>query len=302
MSNKDYYQILGVSKDADEQAIKRAYRKLARKYHPDVSKEANAEQRFKEVGEAYEVLSNSQKRAAYDQYGSQWKAASGGGAHGGWQNSSGFNGSNPFGGQGDFGDFFENIFGQRSGGFSGFNQQGGAFRQSGEDVNARITIDVADSYSGAQRPISFRSPNGESRSLNVRIPKGIKPGQKIRLSGQGGAGSNGGAAGDLYLEVRFDPNSPYQIDGSDVSYQLSVAPWDAALGAKVSVPLPDGKMIDMKIPANSSGGRKLRLKGRGLPGKVPGDLYIELQIELPKADNDQARQAYQAFKNAFHLK
>lgn len=300
MSNKDYYQILGVSRDASEQDIKRAYRKLARKYHPDVSKEADAEQRFKEVGEAYEVLGNAEKRAAYDQFGSQWKAASGAGAGaGGWQG--GFGGGNPFGDQAGFGDFFEDIFGRQGGGFSGFGRQGHGrgFARPGEDVNASITIDVADSYQGVQRSLSLRGNNGQVRSLSVKVPKGIKAGQKIRLAGQGGPGSNGGPNGDLFLEVKFDPNSRYRVDGNDVYYSLPVAPWEAALGAKVSVPLPDGKTIDMKIPQNSSGGRKLRLKGRGLPGRTPGDLYIELQIELPKADSDKAKQAYQAFKEAF---
>lgn len=304
MSTKDFYSILGVSRSASEQEIKKAYRRLARKYHPDVSKEPDAEQRFKEIGEAYEVLSNKQKRAAYDQFGSQWKAASGAGAGSGhWQHTQG--GSSPFGasGNGGFGDFFENIFGQGGfggqsrGGFGGFESSRG-FSQTGDDVEAQITIDIADSYLGASRPMTLNI-GGQRRTLNVKIPAGIKDGQKIRLAGQGKPGMGNGQNGDLLLQVHFRKDGYYRVDGSDVYYILQVAPWEAALGEKVSVPLPDGKHVDVKIPPSSSGGRKMRLRGRGLPAKQPGDFYVELQILLPKADTDKAKRAYAAFRQAF---
>ncbi|MFM2483834.1 DnaJ C-terminal domain-containing protein [Celerinatantimonas yamalensis] len=289
MSAKNYYDILGVARDASEPEIKKAYRRLAKKYHPDVSKEPDAEQHFKEVGEAYEALSDPQKRAAYDQFGSQWKAA-GAGAR-----QSQHAGGQPFSGAG-FGDFFEQAFGQR-GGFSGFEGSRG-FQQTGEDIHSKIAIDVRDSYLGGQRSMTLNVA-GQRRTLNVKIPRGIKAGQKVRLAGQGYVGRHGGPNGDLFLEIDFLESDVYRVEGTDVFYTLAIAPWDAALGAKVSVPLPDEKQVEMTIPANSSGGRKMRLRGRGLPAKVPGDLYIELQILLPKADNEKARQAYQTFKEAF---
>lgn len=303
MSDKNYYSILGVSRDASDQDIKKAYRRLARKYHPDVSKEANAEQHFKEIGEAYEVLGDKQKRAAYDQFGSHWKTTGGsGGAQ--WQNSGG---GNPFGSAGGagFGDFFENIFGQGGSPFSGnqgfggqSGRRGAGFSQQGESIESTITIDVSDSYQGTTRSMNL-NVGGQRRTLSVKIPKGIKAGQKIRLSGQGNPGMGQGQNGDLFLKVEFNRDDRYRVDGHNVYYTLQVTPWEAALGEKVSVPLPDGKHVDVKIPANSSGGRKMRLRGRGLPAKQVGDFYIELQILLPKADTEQAKKAYQAFRDAF---
>lgn len=306
MEFKDYYQILGVSKDATQDEIKRAYRKLARKYHPDVSKEPDAEARFKEVGEAYEVLKDPEKRAAYDQLGANWKAGQdfrpppdwdqGFEFHGG-----GFTGADAAG----FSDFFESLFGR--GGFGGARQGGAGrgFRARGEDTHARILIDLEDAYKGATRTITLKhtelGPDGrphlKERSLNVRIPKGIRQGQQIRLAGQGGAGIGGGPAGDLYLEIEFKPHPFYKLEGKDVYLDLPVAPWEAALGAVVKVPTPSGT-VDLKIPPNSSAGRKLRLKGRGIPSKEPGDFYVVLQIALPKADTPAARQAYEACKKA----
>ena len=307
MEFKDYYQILGVGRDATQDEIKRAYRKLARKYHPDVSKEPDAEARFKEVGEAYEVLKDPEKRAAYDQLGANWKAGQDFRPPPDWDQGFEFHG----GGFTDadaagFSDFFESLFGR--GGF-GSSRRAGAYRQGfrarGEDTHARILIDLEDAYHGATRSITLKhtelGPDGrpqvKERTLNVRIPKGVRQGQSIRLAGQGGAGIGGGPAGDLYLEIEFKPHPFYKVEGKDVYLELPVAPWEAALGAVVKVPTPAGA-VDVKIPPNSSGGRKLRLKGRGIPAREPGDFYVVLQIALPKADTETARKAYEDCKKA----
>jgi curved DNA-binding protein len=302
MEYKDYYDILGVSSDASQDQIKRAYRKLARKYHPDVSEAADADQRFKEVGEAYEVLKDSEKRAAYDQLGSGWQAGqdfrpppdwdaagydfSGGGYGGGYTQADAAH----------FSDFFETLFG--GGGAGGYRTAGGPFARRGEDIDARVTIDLEDAYRGATRQLTMQSPEvtpdgrvtSHTRTLNVRIPKGIKQGQKIRLAGQGGPGL-GGESGDLYLEVEFSPHRNYSVEGSDVYLDLPVSPWEAGLGATVKVPTPSGT-VDLKIPAGSQQGRKLRLKGRGIPSKSPGDLYVAVQIALPPADSRKAKKMY----------
>ena len=309
MDFKDYYEIMGVARDATQDDIKRAYRKLARKYHPDVSKEVDAEARFKELGEAYEVLKDPEKRLAYDQLGSNWKQGQefrpppdwnagfefrgGGGAAGG-----------PGPGAAGFSDFFESLFGQAGqGGFRPGAGRGG-FRARGEDHHARVLIEVEDSYTGASRSISLQVPEltadghvrARQRTLNVKIPKGIRAGQQIRLGGQGGAGLGGAPAGDLYLEVEFNPHRMYRVEQADVYLEVPVAPWEAALGASVQVPTPLGR-VDLKVPAGSAAGRKLRLRGRGLPGKQPGDLYVVLQIALPPADTPQARAAYEKMRD-----
>ncbi len=299
MEYKDYYKIMGVARDATQDQIKRAYRKLARKYHPDVSKEAGAEDRFKEVGEAYEVLKDPEKRAAYDQLGAQWKAGQEFKPPPDWNTGFEFRGGGFT--QADaaqFSDFFESLFGGARAPGAGARMHR-SFRSRGEDSHAKVFISVEDSYRGATRSISLRVPEmtedgrvvTRERTLNVRIPKGIRAGQQIRLSGQGGAGLGGGEAGDLYLEVEFNPHSLYRVDGRDVYLELPVAPWEAALGATVKVPTPAGA-VDLKIPAGSNQGRKLRLKGRGLPAREPGNMYIELEITIPAADSEQARALY----------
>jgi curved DNA-binding protein len=297
MEFKDYYQIMGVARDATQDEIKRAYRKLARKYHPDVSKEADAELRFKEVGEAYEVLKDPEKRAAYDQLGADWKAGQEFRPPPGWNQGFEFHGGG-HGGAGSFGfsDFFESLFGR--GGFA----QGGrtAFHARGEDSYAKVLIDLEDSYHGATRTLSLKHtvmgadgrPHLKERTLRVRIPKGVHQGQHIRLAGQGDPGLGQGAAGDLYLEVTVRPHPLYSLEGRDVYLELPVAPWEAALGATVKAPTPTGS-VDLKIPAASANGRKLRLKGRGIPGTPAGDLYVVLSIALPPADNEAAKALYQ---------
>ena len=298
MDYKDYYKTLGVDRKATQDEIKRAYRKLARKYHPDVSKEADAEQKFKDVGEAYEVLKDPEKRVAYDQLGSDWNSQQGFRPPPDWGTGFEFHGApRGSGGQHDFSDFFESLFGQAGGARRGFHMHG-------EDHHAKVLIDLEDSFHGASRSISLQmpevSPDGRvvsrTRTLKVSIPKGIRQGQQIRLGGQGAKGTGGGKAGDLYLEIEFRPHRFYRVEGADVYLELPVAPWEAALGASVKVPTPSGA-IDLKIPANSKAGKKLRLKGRGIPAKTPGDLYVVLQIALPPADDDKSREMYKRMKD-----
>jgi len=304
MEYKDYYKIMGVARDATQDEIKRSYRKLARKYHPDVSKEADAEARFKEVGEAYEVLKDPEKRAAYDQLGKQWKPGEDFRPPPDWDAGFEFRGGGYTAGDaGAYSDFFEELFGR---GFAGPGGTQGrrTYRMRGEDHHAKVLIDLEDSFSGATRSISLRVPEltedghvtTRERTLSVRIPKGIRPGQQIRLAGQGGRGLGGGEPGDLYLEVEFTDHPLYRVDGADIYLDLPVAPWEAALGANVKAPTPAGN-IDLKIPANSGQGRKLRLKGRGLSGKQPGDLYVVLQVSLPAADSDAARSLYKQMQD-----
>lgn len=305
MEYKDYYKIMGVARDATQDEIKRAYRKLARKYHPDVSKEPDAEARFKEVGEAYEVLKDPEKRAAYDQLGKQWKAGQEFRPPPDWDAGFEFSGGGYTAGDaGAYSDFFEELFGRGFAGGGGATASRRDFRMRGEHHHAKVLIDLEDSINGATRSISLRVPEltrdghvtTRERTLSVRIPRGIRPGQQIRLAGQGAPGVGGGEPGDLYLEVEFADHPLYRVDGADIYLDLPVAPWEAALGANVKVPTPSGA-IDLKIPANSGQGRKLRLKGRGLPGKQPGDMYVVLQVVLPPADNEAARDLYRQMQD-----
>jgi curved DNA-binding protein len=303
MEFKDYYRIMGVERDATQDEIKRAYRKLARKYHPDVSKEADAEARFKEVGEAYEVLKDPEKRAAYDQLGANWQAGEDFRPPPEWNQGFEFHGGDFTGADASqFSDFFESLFGR---GFAGAARGGAGFHARGEDTHARVLVDVEDAYQGGVRSLTLRhsevGPDGRphlrERSLNVRIPKGVRQGQHIRLARQGGAGLGKGEPGDLYLEVDFKPHGLYRVEGRDVFVDLPVAPWEVALGATVQVPTPTGA-VELKVPAGSTSGRKLRLKGRGIPSAEPGDLYVVLNIVLPPADTESARAAYRAFEQA----
>ena len=316
MKFRDYYETLGVARGATEAEIKAAYRKLARKYHPDVNKEAGAEEQFKAVGEAYSVLKDTEKRAAYDRMGANWKNGQDftpppnwnegfeysdgnfGGSHGG------------FGGgyEGDQSEFFESLFGRgrhTQGGRGGNPRQGMNFK--GQDHHAKILIDLADAYNGAKRTISLHMPaqdaNGhvstQERKLDVSIPKGIKAGQNLRLAGQGGPGMGTGGAGDLYLEIDFHANPIYRVDGKDVYLDLPLAPWEAALGTTVNIPTPAGSTLELKIPAGTATGRKMRLKEKGIPSKEAGDLYVVPNIVLPSAETDAQKEAYQSLEKAF---
>ncbi|PCJ32253.1 MAG: cytochrome C biogenesis protein [Gammaproteobacteria bacterium] len=282
MEYKDYYQILGVSKDVSKEELKKAYRKMARKYHPDVSKEANAEEKFKEVAEAYEALKDPEKRAQYDQFGSNYKNGQSFNPPPGWGGQGG-----GMGGQGNFSNFFENMFG---GGGMGGGQDN--FYAKGEDVSTKITISLEDAFAGAKKTIRRPAGSEQTGTLNVKVPAGITAGKKIRLSGQGKAGMGGNNPGDLYLEISIAPHAHYRLENKDVYLDLPIAPWEAALGAKVTVPTLAGK-INLKIPANAKSGQKMRLKGRGLPSKEAGDQFVVLQIMTPPADTDKATQLYQ---------
>jgi len=309
MQFKDYYEIMGLERNATQDEIKRAYRKLARKFHPDVSKEPEAEARFKELGEAYEVLKDPEKRAAYDQLGANWKSGQEFRPPPDWDSGFEFRGGGFTPGDGAaFSDFFESLFGQggfqrgRAGG-GAFHASGEAFHARGEDHHAKVLIDLEDALNGATRVITLQVPEIDAqgrvrtraRNLNVKIPKGIKQGQQIRLGGQGAAGVGQGGSGDLYLEVKFKPHPLYRVEGRDLHLDLPVAPWEAALGATVQVPTPGG-LVDLTVPPNSGGGRKLRLKGRGIPGAAPGDLYAVLKIVLPPATTEAAKAIYRGMQ------
>ena len=309
MEYKDYYDIIGVKRDATQDEIKRAYRKLARKYHPDVSKEDDAEERFKEVGEAYEVLKDPEKRAAYDQLGEGWQGGQDFNPPPDWDTGFEFSGGGYTGGRADHSAFFEELFGRAyaqagAGGYAGGSH--GGFNRRGQDHHARIKVNLEDSFNGATRSITLRVPGvtqdghvaTHDRTLNIHIPKGIRAGQQIRLAGQGSPGFGNAESGDLFLEVEFDKHPLYRVDAADIYLDLPVAPWEAALGATIKVPTPSGS-VDLKIPAGSNQGRKLRLKGRGLAGKTPGDMYVVLQVSLPPADSDVARELYKQMKEQF---
>ena len=319
MEFKDYYAVMGVDKSATPEDIKRAHRKLARKFHPDVSKENNAEARFKELAEAYDVLKDPEKRAAYDQLGANYKAGQDFQPPPDWANSRGDGGKFAQGfGDGadhDHSAFFEALF-RGVGRGQGSNQAGGnssarqssddAFDMHGQDQHAKIQIEIEDSYRGATRSLQLQAQNARSngqpqfthRTIEFVVPKGIRAGQHIRLAAQGGPGIGRGSPGDLYLDVEILPHPIYRTDGYDVLMDLPVAPWEAALGADVVAPTPTG-LVEIKIPAGSNAGRKLRVKGRGLPGKTPGDFYFVLKVTQPAATVDAEKKAYADLQTAF---
>jgi curved DNA-binding protein len=321
MEYRDYYETLNVPRSASADEVKKAYRRLARKYHPDVSKESDAEEKFKQVQEAYEVLKDPEKRAAYDQLGSNWKAGQefrpppdfGGGFE--------FRGG-PRGQQGgaefeSFSDFFSSLFGGGSpftgGGASPFGDGanaygGGAGRgrraaRKGRDHHARIDIDLEEAFNGGSRTVELQRPeladDGtlqlRKHTVKVNIPAGIADGQQLRLAGQGEGSTTGGASGDLFLEVHIRPHKLFQLDGRNVTVTLPVAPWEAALGATVQVPTLGGP-VEMRVPAGAQSGQKLRLRGRGLPGSAPGDEYVQLKVVLPSADTPKAKELYETMQ------
>jgi len=303
MKYQDYYQTLGVSRDASAEDIKKAYRRLARKYHPDVSKEAGAEERFKEVAEAYEVLRDPEKRAAYDQLGSNWRAGQEFRPPPGWRSSSRGPGGSPFGagfGGREFSDFFESLFSNLGGGFGPGVGGARGFQSPGQSQTVALDITLEEAYHGGSRSLQVQLPerdasgrtSARTRTLNVKIPAGVTTGQKIRLAGQGGVGVGGGPSGDLYLEVTIQPHSLYQVKGRDITLEVPLAPWEAALGCKIDVPTLGGP-VTLSIPANARNGQQLRLRGRGLPGQPPGDQFAVLRIVNPPADTEAARELFQ---------
>lgn len=306
MEYKDYYKTLGVAKTANADDIKKAYRQLARKFHPDINKDAGAEAKFKDINEANDVLSDPEKRKAYEELGSAAAQGQNFRPPPGWNEQHHFRdrtrpghaSANPE----DFSDFFEELFGRRNQGQgqTRSQQSNAQFRMRGEDSHARIVVSLRDSFAGATRQMSLRVPEIDAsgnvamrdRVLQVKIPKGITEGKIIRLKGQGGPGMGGEQAGDLYLEVQFAADDLYRAEGRDLFLTLPVAPWEAALGASVKAPTPDGSIM-LRIPSNSAEGRELRAKGKGLPGTEPGDLIVKLKIVWPKAESDKARAVYE---------
>ena len=298
MEFKDYYQTLGVAHDATAEDIKKAFRKLARKYHPDVSKEADADARMKDVNEAYAVLSDPEKRAAYDRLGQgsqpgqdfrpppDWESDFRAAAGRGYSQAE----------AADFSDFFAELFGRGRAGAASPD-----FRARGQDQHAEVLLDLEDTFSGATRQIGVRAPKLDdkgritldSRTLNVKIPKGVREGQIIRLVGQGGAGFSDAPTGDLLLEIRFKPHPRFRIDGRDLYLTLPVAPWEAALGGVVPVDSPDGGQLKVRIPEGAQSGRQLRVRGKGIPADPPGDLLLDLRVVLPAAASPRARELYE---------
>ena len=290
MEYKDYYKILGVDRDISQADLKKSYRKLARKYHPDVSKEKDAEERFKEVNEAYEVLGNEENRAQYDNLGANWKNGQNFNAPPGWEG--GFDhsqfGQGGAGGGAGFSDFFESMFGGggfgQAGGQHGFNQ-----RQAKPPAEVMHTyVDLEEVYTGSTKRITL--PDGSS--IEVKIPKGIEDGKKIRLSGKASTG------GDIHLQIKLRKHPIFKLDGKDVSIDLPIAPWEAALGTSATIQTLGGK-LKLKIPENSASGKRMRLKGRGLPGKVQGDQLVVLQIVTPPAKTDEDRKFYEEMQKKF---
>jgi|SRR5882757_2432066 len=316
MEYRDYYQIMGVARTATADEIKKTYRRLARKFHPDVSKEKDAEKKFKEVQEAYEVLKDPEKRAAYDQLGSDYKQGqqfrpppdwgSGFEFRGGPRQGRARAGSShteEFEDAEGFSDFFSSLFGGR--GFSGgaAGGFGGASARTARDHHARVDIDLEEAYAGTTRTLELKRPDLKpdgtldlkTHTVRVTIPAGVTDGQLIRLAGQGEQSPNGGKSGDLYLEVHMKPNRLYQLEGRDVTLTLPIAPWESALGATVTVPTLGGG-VEMRIPPNSQSGQKMRLRGRGLPGQTPGDQFVQLKIVVPPANTPEAKAVFEEMK------
>jgi curved DNA-binding protein len=288
---RDYYETLGVARDASEDDIRRAYRRLARENHPDVNKDPGAEDRFKEISEAYEVLRDAEKRERYDRFGENWRAgqdvsgAAGFDGFGGGSAGFGDGVRVEFGDGGDFSDFFEGFFGRRGGrGFGGFGG-GGGFSARGSDAEAVIELSLEEAMRGGRRRITL----ADGREFEVNIPAGVRDGQRIRLAGEGGTGASGGPAGDLFLRVRIRPDRRFRIDGSDIHTDLPVTPWEAALGTEVQLPTPTGR-TRLRVPAGSSCGRKLRLRGEGLGD---GNLYAHVQVKVPKELSSEERELFE---------
>jgi curved DNA-binding protein len=300
---QDYYEALGVSRDAGEDEIRQAYRRLARQYHPDVNREPGAEDRFKQISEAYDVLRDPEKRQRYDRLGANWRSGQDVSGAAGFEEAfrpgDGFGdvrvefGNGNFNG-GEFSDFFEGLFGRRRGGPGGGRGGGpgfGGFSAKGSDLEAVLELGLEEAASGGKRWLSL----GDGRSTEVDIPRGVRDGQRIRLAGEGRPGIGGGPPGDLFLRIRLKPHSRFRVEGRDLYVDLAVSPWEAALGAEVRVPTLDGS-ARVKVPAGSSSGRRLRLRGQGLPGSggaPAGDLYAVVTIAVPKKLTRKERELFE---------
>jgi curved DNA-binding protein len=310
---KDYYQVLGVARGAGQEEIQKAYRKLARKFHPDVSKEANAEARFKEIAEAYEVLKDPEKRAKYDRFGQAWNARQAGGAPppGFEEFQFDFGGGAPFGtGPSGFSSFFEMLFGQgagrgRGGGrdaWASWSTEGrGGWARPGANHEVGLQLTLEEAARGGVRELGLHDPaSGETRRLKVNLPRGVRSGQSIRVPGQGGTGIGSGPAGDLMLRVEIAPHPRFRLDGRDLVTTLDVSPWEAALGSEAEIRTLDGQ-VRVRIPAGTSSGRRIRVRGRGFPGgrnEEPGDLIAELRVVVPPTLSERERELYEQLRKA----
>ena len=314
---RDYYEILGIKRDASQDEVQRAYRKLARKYHPDVSKASDAEEKFKEINEAHEVLKDPEKRKMYDQLGPNWRAGQNFRPPPGWETQHDFHRGGAqqaefeWGGPGGFSDFFEELFGGRGfrqahggAGPEGFGR-GAVWRQAGADQETTIRISLEEAFRGGTKPIVLQSqvinPKGQlevqERRYDVRIPPGILPGQRIRLTGQGGEGTGGGPRGDLYLKVEIEPQPVFTLKGRDLHMEVPVSPWEAVLGSEVRLSTITGN-IDLKIPPGTQSGQKLRLRGKGMPNPkgAPGDLYATVVVKVPVHPSEKERELFEELK------
>ncbi len=290
MQFKDYYETLGVSRGADAEEIKRAYRKQARKYHPDVSKEKNAEDRFKDVQEAYEVLKDSDKRAAYDQLGRDYRSGQQFRPPPDWEQRFGQSGNQRFTDLNGFSDFFSSLFGASGAG-------GAAGHAQSEGESAQIDVSIEEAYAGTRRRVSIHE-NGRARQVDVQIPAGMVDGQALRIGGAGGRSIGG--RGALILRIKLRPHPIFALQGKDVQVELPLAPWEAALGAKVAVPTLGGT-VELTIPAGAQAGQKLRLRGRGFPGTPAGDQLVIVKLVTPAAETPQAKEAYERMRREFNF-
>lgn len=303
MEYQDYYQTLGVTNDVSADELKKQYRRLARKYHPDVSKEPNAEAQFKAVKEAYEVLKDPEKRRAYDQLGQQWqRGQSGFEPPPDWAYQSQRSQTHqPHTNEADFSDFFDSLFGQ---GHHSTHQA-----QQGDDIHSKVTISLNQAFHGCELTLTLNdvqlNPKTQQlerkpKQLRVKIPAGVQENQQIRLAGQGRSNPYGGQPGNLLLEIHIEPHRLYTLSGKDILLTVPITPWEAALGARIQVPTLSGQ-VNVNIPANSQNGNKLRLKGKGLPSKAPGDQLITLSIETPAANTDEQKQLYESMARSFEF-
>jgi len=315
MKYVDYYKVLGVDRDASQADIAKAYKKLARKYHPDLNKGAGAEAKFKEVNEAYEVLKDPDKRKRFDTLGANWKHGAPFEAPPGWENvhfEYGAPGGGRGGGFGGFSDFFETLFGGRRGrggglgdsfnledlfgGTSGRARGAGAASVHGQDVESELTIDLEDAYHGSKRTIELSGPEGLKR-LEVRIPQGIRSGERVRLAGQGAPGRGRGRGGDLYLTIRIAPHAIFRQEGDDLTVTVPINAWDAALGSRVPVPTMNGE-VQVTVPPGQSSGQRLRLRGKGMPrrGGGHGDLFAELRVVVPRTLSPEQEELFKRLR------